>query len=97
MAYQPFIIVTNSYYLKALKELDFKTFSPFIDETYDEVHGYEKLKLIEVEINRLCNMSIEEIDKWYWEMEDILVYNCNHLIEILEKSVDDIHSFLSKV
>ena len=97
LAYQPFIIVTNSYYLKALKELDFKTFSPFIDETYDEVHGYEKLKLIEVEINRLCNMSIEEIDKWYWEMEDILVYNCNHLIEILEKSVDDIHSFLSKV
>jgi hypothetical protein len=97
LAYQPFIIVTNSYYLKALKELGFKTFSPFIDETYDEVHGYEKLKLIEVEINRLCNMSIEEIDKWYWEMEDILVYNCNHLIEIVEKSVDDIHSFLSKV
>ena len=24
------------------------------------------------------NMTIEELDKWYWEMEDILIYNHDH-------------------
>ncbi len=30
------------------------------------------------EINRLCSMSKEEIHKWYYEMEDILIHNQNH-------------------
>lgn len=34
--YHPFIVYGSPFTLKSLRELGFKTFSPFIDESYDE-------------------------------------------------------------
>jgi hypothetical protein len=80
--FQPFLIVAYPGALNLLKELGFKTFSPYIDESYDNVEDRNtRLQMIYNEIKRLCNMSKEEIHNWYWGMKDILMHNHNHLLE----------------
>ena len=75
----PFIIVSSPFFLDKLKELGFKTFSPWIDESYDnEVDNDKRFFMILDEIKRLCSMTKEEIHKWYYEMKDILLYNQEH-------------------
>jgi hypothetical protein len=81
--FQPFIFVTTTGTLKLLKKLGFKTFDGFIDESYDNViDNDERIKLIHSEIKKLCSLSKEEIHNWYWSMEDILIHNHNHLLNI---------------
>tara|TARA_R110000782_G_scaffold82936_2_gene162932 strand:- start:3775 stop:5100 length:1326 start_codon:yes stop_codon:yes gene_type:complete len=77
--FQPFILLGERYQLKKLKERGFKTFSPFIDESYDEVlDTKERFSMIEIEINKLCNRPIEEIHDWYWSIEQDLRHNYYH-------------------
>ena len=78
--FQPFIIVGNSGILKRVRKYGFKTFEPFIDESYDE-KGPDDMDLVLKEIDKLCRMNRVEIDKWYWEMNDILLYNFNHFFK----------------
>ena len=79
ISFQPFILMSTKNNLKKLREWGFKTFDGFIDESYDELNTYEeRKKIIYSEIKRLCSKSIEELDDWYWEMEDILKYNYNY-------------------
>jgi hypothetical protein len=60
--------------------LGFKTFEPFIDESYDlEKNQTKRALLIEKEIEKLKNLSIEEIHNWYYSIIDILLYNKKHL------------------
>lgn len=77
---QPFIFVGNYHSLRTLRELGFKTFSPFIDESYDEETDYcLRMKKIEEQIVKLNNMPVQELHDWYYSITDILLYNQNHL------------------
>lgn len=77
---QPFIVLGDYKTLAELKRLGFKTFEPFIDESYDlEINPKERIKKIEIEIEKLKNKSIEEIHNWYYSIKDILLYNQKHL------------------
>jgi len=79
--FHPFLIVAYPGALKLLKELGFKTFSPYIDESYDSIEDRNtRLQIIYNEITRLCSMSKEELHSLYWSMKDILIYNHRHLI-----------------
>lgn len=81
--FQPFIFVAYPGALQLLRNLGFKTFEPFIDESYDtELDETLRLQLIYKEINRLCAMSKQEIHDWYWRMKDILIYNHYHLLTL---------------
>jgi len=87
---QPFILIGQPNMLKFLKEWGFKTFSPFIDESYDGVlDNDERKKLIFKEIKRLCSMSIDDMHKWYWDMNEILVHNYNYLEKFSNKHYDE--------
>jgi hypothetical protein len=91
----PFIIVSTPFYMKKLRELGFKTFSPWIDESYDEEENHEKrMIMLSEEIKRLCTMSLEEIHKWYYEMKDILLYNQNVLLNFKKSDHIDLYSFI---
>ena len=80
--FQPFFFVAYSGALELLRSLGFSTFHPFIDESYDnEPDEAIRMNMIVKEINRLCSMSKEQIHEWYWQMEDILMHNHNHLLE----------------
>jgi hypothetical protein len=80
---QPFLFVAYPGALATLQNLGFKTFSPFIDESYDsEPDEGRRINMIYKEITRLCAMSKDEIHEWYWKMEDILLHNQNHLLNV---------------
>jgi len=64
--------------MKYLKKLGFKTFSPYINEDYDEERNVvKKMKMIFDEINRLCSSS-ELLQKTFTNLKEILIYNYNH-------------------
>ena len=99
---QPFIIIGDYGSLQELKRLGFKTFEPFIDETYDlEIDPYIRMALIEKEIVKLKNKTIEEIHQWYYSIVDILIYNKKHLYsfekyECFDEIFGEIKSFYKK-
>jgi hypothetical protein len=83
--FQPFLFLSYPGALQQLKQLGFKTFSPFIDESYDdEQDEVIRFNLIYNEIQRLCLMNLKELHSWYWNMEDILVHNHNHLLTLYQ-------------
>jgi hypothetical protein len=67
--------------LQQLKNLGFKTFSPFIDESYDLEPDYSKrMQMIQKEILKLNALSHKELHKLYYSMKDILIYNRDHFV-----------------
>jgi hypothetical protein len=77
---QPFIVLGDYLTLTELKRLGFKTFEPFIDESYDlEIDPKVRISKIEKEIEKLKNKSIEEIHNWYYSIKDILLHNQKHM------------------
>ena len=77
---QPFIVLGDYGTLAELKRLGFKTFEPFIDESYDlEIDPKIRMEKIEKEIQKLKNKSIQEIHEWYYSIKDILLYNQKHM------------------
>jgi hypothetical protein len=81
--FQPFIFISTPGSIKLLKNLGFKTFDGFIDESYDDIiDNDERIKKAYSEIKKLCLLSKEEIHNWYWQLEEILIHNHNHLLSI---------------
>jgi len=77
--YLPFVFVAYPGALQLLRNLGFKTFHPFIDESYDtELNESKRLNMLGKEIKRICSMSKEELHVWYWSMESILRHNRSH-------------------
>ena len=73
---QPFISVNYHNSLEHLKKLGFKTFSPFIDESYDSTKDpAERMAKIYKEIKRLNEIPIKEIHDWYYSIIDDLKFN----------------------
>jgi hypothetical protein len=74
---QPFILVGPANSLKYIKErYGFKTFHPYIDESYDSVINDDlRLSMIENEIEKFSNKSTEEKIKFLNNVKDICIYN----------------------
>ena len=78
---QPFIYVTSCGGLKVLQSLGYKTFEFFIDESYDDIEdNVFRMKKIQSEIKRDCNMNKNELHDSYYKMKDILIYNRNNFL-----------------
>ena len=73
---QPFILVGQPFSLKYLKDMGFKTFSDFIDESYDEtINNVERLdKIIDV-VKKIYSMSQAELNDMLYNMLPILEWN----------------------
>jgi hypothetical protein len=82
MAYRhPFIVVTVPRTLELLRSMGYKTFHPIIDETYDtEEDPVRRLKLIVNEIERISNLSDEEVNHFISSMANITEHNYNRLM-----------------
>ena len=94
--FQPFILVGNPGSLKFIKEFGFKTFSPLIDESYDEeTNAMHRFAMIESEMVRLGKMSKEDIHTWYWHMEDIYTHNYNLFMDYAKNYNNFNKEFLS--
>ena len=61
--------------------MGFKTFHPFIDESYDSGHNHGKrMLMISNEIERLCKLDIQQLKKWFDNLIPILEHNKNKLL-----------------
>jgi len=80
---QPFIIIGKQNYLHGLRELGFKTFSDFWDESYDlEEKGDARLSKIINVIKDINNKDISELESIYNKMIPILKHNFKHAFAI---------------
>ena len=80
-AQQPFIVYGNPYSLKHLKELGFKTFDKWIDESYDNEENFEKrLAMILEQLKVIAGKSLEELTDIRNEMREVLVHNYKHFL-----------------
>lgn len=75
----PFIIVGSKGSLANLRKMGYKTFSPYIDESYDDLDDWERMDAITKEMQRLNAMSHEQRLEWFTGLADILRYNYNVL------------------
>jgi hypothetical protein len=84
---QPFIVLGNPHTLRELKNLGFKTFSDFWDESYDQEENFEKRveKILDV-LNELNTKTQNELLHITREMSDILAHNyTNFLVKSREE------------
>ena len=66
-----------------------------IDESYDkEENTVKRWQLIEREIAKFSQMTIEDIHNWYYSIKDILIYNQEQLFKYANHN--PIGSILSK-
>jgi hypothetical protein len=73
--HHPFIIFGNKNSLHYLRELGYKTFHPYIDETYDTLECWDRLDAIIKSIQKINAMSQDEKLKWFEKMKPILEHN----------------------
>ena len=79
MNYHPFIIMASPFTLKKIRSYGFKTFHPFIDESYDEcLDNQQRFLMIEEQIKKLCEMPLEDLHDWYCSIIDTLEFNYSH-------------------
>lgn len=75
----PFIVAGNYNVLKTLKDDGFKTFHPYIDETYDSIEGRdERMTEIIKQVKILCSKTKEEWKNFFKDIGSILDYNYTH-------------------
>lgn len=81
---QPFIFFGSYGSLEQLKNLGFKTFSPFIDESYDTEEDNEKrFTMIMNEVERISKIDVKIIHEWYKSIFiSTLLYNQKLFLEI---------------
>ena len=71
----------DPYSLTLLKQIGYKTFHPYIDESYDnEQNDVKRLKMILNEVNRLSNLSKSELFEFIDDVKEITIHNHNILV-----------------
>jgi len=77
----PFILLAVPKTLELLRSLGYKTFNPFIDESYDDEFDDAKrfVKIID-EIEKLCNLNHQQLEEFLINCKSICDYNYNVLL-----------------
>ena len=72
----PFVLLARPNSLKLLHSMGYKTFHPFIDESYDnEVDPIKRMKLIVDEVKRLSDMDAEQIHDFIDRVKEVTEHN----------------------
>jgi hypothetical protein len=80
----PFIIATAPKSLQYLKELGYKTYHPYIDESYDDIENHgERMIAIVNEIERISKLSGKHLKRWRKGVTPIVEHNFR-LLDIKE-------------
>lgn len=82
---RPFLLCNTPHALRAFRSVGYKTFHPFIDESYDnELNDGKRLLKIANEIEKLCNLSNSKIIDFIKNTEKICEHNYNNLVKFIE-------------
>jgi hypothetical protein len=81
----PMLWVSAPYTIDMLHYLGFKTFAPYIDESYDrELDPIKRMDMVGLELKRICNLSQEERVSMYKQLIPVLQHNQQHLLDMKE-------------
>ena len=84
----PFILLGRPHFLAALKSIGYKTFHPFIDETYDSVEDdEERMRLVFNEIMKLTQFSDDQYKAWMQQVKSIVEHNKAHMLNVSDYRV----------
>lgn len=73
---KPFIVMGGLGILEKIRSFGYKTFSPWINETYDTIeNNYLRLEKIKEEIDRLAQLSYGDIQQMHQQLLPILEHN----------------------
>lgn len=76
---KPFLLMATHGSLDFLRQYGFRTFSPWLDETYDNIESpLHRMQAIVQEMNRVKRMSSTEKQKLIKHCHDIAIYNKKH-------------------
>lgn len=90
---KPFVLVAPYKTLSLMKELGFKTFNRWWDESYDiQINPEKRLRKIIKVIDKLSNTSYNELNEMYKEMIPVLEHNLLNM----ENCVDHFDSYYRK-
>lgn len=96
-ALKPFILVGQAHSLKFLRHQGYKTFSPWIDESYDEeLNPILRIKKCLLEVERIASMPEQEIKRMLHDMREVIIHNHDHLESIWQKQPDS-YRFVSEL
>jgi len=88
---QPFILIAAAGSLQHIKDMGFKTFSEFWDETYDlELDDKQRFKMIVSVIESIANWTNEEKIQFTFKVKDIVDYNVAHLNTMQDIEIDNL-------
>jgi hypothetical protein len=77
---QPFIMIGAPRSLQHLKDVGFKTFDLWWDESYDlETDNVKRMQMINALVEEIASWSAEKKIQFTHEVKDIVEFNCEHL------------------
>lgn len=77
----PFIIVSRPNTWQALKRIGYKSFHPYINESYDsETDDCKRMMMILEETKRLCSLTENELSEWLPAVREIVLHNYRTLV-----------------
>lgn len=83
----PFLVYGNKGTLEYLKNIGYKTFDKWIDESYDnEVNHLIRGKMIVNEIKKLSELSLDKLKEIRNEMFEICEFNQKHFIKLITEN-----------
>lgn len=85
VCHTPFIVYGGKSFLKNLRNIGFKTFNKFWDESYDNYSGIDRILMINKLEDTISKLSIDDLKKMYNEMKEILDHNYktyNNLLDV---------------
>ena len=72
----PFVVLGAKHYMKTLRDFGYRTFHPYIDESYDEQSDdVLRLQMVVAEVNRLSKFSNQQWLDWKSNVADIVEHN----------------------
>ena len=91
---KPFLLLGPINGLEILKSYGFKTFSEYIDESYDtQVDSDKRMDMVLDELERLSNLDMIELTK---KLKPILDYNYNLLIDMNKNRADYLKKYFTE-
>jgi hypothetical protein len=88
---QPFILVAAAGSLKHIKDMGFKTFDQFWDESYDlEVDDKKRFTMIMSLIESISKWTEEEKTQFTFKVKDVVDYNVEHLNTMQDIEIDNL-------
>ena len=88
---QPFVLVAAAGSLQHLKDMGFKTFGNFWDESYDqELDDKQRFRKITALIQSIADWTEEEKTEFTFKVKDIVDYNVAHLNTMQDIEIDNL-------